>query len=326
MDDHPDAPSRDAGDVDAPVDGAHLELTAGRTRATVCTLGAALVDLVVDGVHVVVPGPPGPCRPEEFRGVVLAPWPNRTPPRYEVDGRVLELAVTEPSTGAALHGLVHDRVWQVVDRTASSATLRIVLGDDPGYPFAVEVTAVVEAIGEADGEGRSGGCRGELTARNVGDDRAPVGLGVHPYLSPGAAVDSVELLVPADSVLDVDSRGVPTVPPRPVTGGPLDHRDGRRIGSAELDHAFVGLRRDPDGGIRAELRGPDRTVALWAGPTTECVMVFTSDALPPPSRRAAIAIEPMTCPPGAFATGDAALLESGRDLRLPWAIAVSSSA
>ncbi len=43
------------------------------------------------------------------------------------------------------------------------------------------------------------------------------------------------------------------------------------------------------------------------------LMVFTGDSLPADHRRRGIAIEPMTCPPNAFRTGeDVIRLEPGR--------------
>ena len=287
-------------------DGRHLELVAGGARATVCTRGAALVALRVDDLDVVVPGPPGPCRAEQFRGVVLAPWPNRTEPRYAWDGRALELAVTEPHTGAAIHGLVHDRAWDVASASAAEVVLATRLGDDPGYPFDVALRAsyAIEATG----------IRAEVVARNEGDGPAPVGLGAHPYLGVGdAAVDDVVLDLPAAAVLDLGPRGTPAGPPRAVAGSDLDLRGGRRVGAAVLDHAFVEL-----GQPRAELRAGGRRVVLRAGSTVRCAMVFTSDSLDPPARRAAIAVEPMTCPPGALASGDVDVLEPGEELALRW--------
>lgn len=299
----------------AAADGQHLTLVAGGARATVGTRGAALIGLEVDGVAVVVRGPPGPCRPEEFRGVVLAPWPNRTEPRYVVDGRAFELPANEASTGAALHGLVYRREWSVSAVDADRAVLETLLGEDPGYPFRVHLTAEFRVA--------PNGIAAEIRARNEGAERAPVGLGVHPYLSAGVPVDATGVDVPASQVLVLGPRGIPTAPPQPVAGTSLDLRGGVTIGRRELDHAYVPDQRGRDGRLRVELSGGSRRVTLTAGAAARCVMVFTADTLPPPSCRAAIAVEPMTCPPGAFATGDGlALLEPGQTLALAWSLAV----
>ena len=82
-----------------------------------------------------------------------------------------------------------------------------------------------------------------------------------------------------------------------------------------LDHAFTDLERD-DGRARARrARGPGAAadaLILWVGrdlPAT--CMLFTGDPLPDVARRS-LAVEPMTCPPNAFRTGEALLvLEPG---------------
>lgn len=53
-------------------------------------------------------------------------------------------------------------------------------------------------------------------------------------------------------------------------------------------------------------------MGLWAGEGYRWLQVFTGDPLGPDRRRKAVAIEPMTCPPNAFVTGDDLLvLEPG---------------
>jgi aldose 1-epimerase len=51
--------------------------------------------------------------------------------------------------------------------------------------------------------------------------------------------------------------------------------------------------------------------------------VFTGDPLPSDRRRKALAIEPMTCPPNAFVTGDDLLvLQPGDAVTHTWGIQV----
>ena len=65
-------------------------------------------------------------------------------------------------------------------------------------------------------------------------------------------------------------------------------------------------------------------MALWAGPATRWLQVFTGDTLAPPRRRKAVAIEPMTCPPNAFVTGDDLLtLDPGDSVTHSWGIKVT---
>ena len=72
-----------------------------------------------------------------------------------------------------------------------------------------------------------------VRVRNVGDEPAPFGVGLHPYLAVGATEDGdigeAELELPARTLLVVDDGGLPTGERRPFDGavGP-DRRPGLR--------------------------------------------------------------------------------------------------
>ena len=69
-----------------------------------------------------------------------------------------------------------------------------------------------------------------------------------------------------------------------------------------LDTAYTDLHRDGDGRVRVRLERPDGSgVELWAGPGTHWLQVFSGDTLAPDRRRRGVAVEPMSCPPGALA-------------------------
>ena len=62
-------------------------------------------------------------------------------------------------------------------------------------------------------------------------------------------------------------------------------------------------------------------VGLWAGRGYPWLQVFTGDPLSPGRRRKAVAVEPMTCPPNAFVTGDDLLvLQPGETVTHTWGI------
>ena len=86
----------------------------------------------------------------------------------------------------------------------------------------------------------------------------------------------------------------------------------------QLDHCFTDLSRDGDGRARVELGG---RAALWVDESYPYVMVFTGDALPDVARRS-VAVEPMTCAPNAFRSGDGLIrLEPGQSHSGSWGIA-----
>jgi aldose 1-epimerase len=296
----------------------HLDLGRGDVSAVVCTTGAALVRLAVGG-RIVVDGMAaageGGCRLEQYRGSVLAPWPGRVAGAvYEQAGVRRTLPVNDPGTGTAMHGLVAHRVWRVAAADASSARLEVELGADPGYPFAVTVAA--------DYALSAGGVGVRIAATNRGVEPAPVGLGAHPYVT-AAPVDATVLHVPAGTVVALDERGLPG-DGAPAGEAAAGFTAPRQVGAKVLDHAFTDLARDGDGWAAVRLSAPGgRPVTVGLGPTARWVGVFTSDTLAPPAQRAAIAVEPMTCPPDALNSGrDLAVLAPGGQLVLEWAIRV----
>jgi aldose 1-epimerase len=111
-----------------------------------------------------------------------------------------------------------------------------------------------------------------------------------------------------------------------VDGTAYDFREPRAIGTTKLDNAFTDLERDEDGLARVELRDParGRALTLWVDESYGCLMLFTGDPLPDVDRRS-LAVDPMTCPPNAFRTGEALIrLEPGDSTTGAWGIVPSS--
>ncbi len=190
-----------------------------------------------------------------------------------------------------------------------------------GYPFCLEMEAEYQLSGEH-------GLRVTVTARNTGSRPAPYGTGSHPYLTTGTAtIDECMLCLPADRWLPADRRGIPAGPPRDVTGTGIDFRTARPVGSTSMDHALTGLSRDRQGRAWARLASGHTEVALWAGEGYHWLQVFTGDTLGAAHRRRALAVEPMTCPPNAFASGtDLIILAPGASVTHTWGIQVTRKA
>ena len=76
------------------------------------------------------------------------------------------------------------------------------------------------------------------------------------------------------------------------------------IGATKLDNAFTDLERDGDGLARVELRDPESGggLTLWVDEAYPTDAVH-GDPLPDVKRRS-LAVEPMTCPPNAFRSGE----------------------
>jgi aldose 1-epimerase len=300
-----------------PPSGEQFELEHGDWRLTAVEVGGGMRGLshgdwqVLDGYAVDRMCSGG-------RGQALLPWPNRIDRgRYAFDGQSHQLALTEPLRDNAIHGLTRWSHWQAVARGTARVVLEHALDPQPGYPFALALRLEYELTGD--------GLRVRASATNIGVARCPFGAGFHPYFTcgpAGARVDASSLKVPATEYLSTDARGIPTGR-SPLDGTSFDFRHERPIGDLALDHAFTGLARDADGRARVELasaRG-ERRITLWLDESYRYVQVFTGDTLPAPERRLGVAIEPMTCPANAFATGDELrVLEPGASLQCEWGV------
>jgi aldose 1-epimerase len=302
-----------------PPSGQQVELRHGTQRATVVEVGGGLRTYQVAGVDV-LDGYAEDKMCNGGRGQVLIPWPNRIEDgRYELGGRRYQLALTEPATGHAIHGLVRWSPWRLEQPSAGHAVASWALHPRPGYPFRLGCT-VGYRLDDA-------GLAVTMAVVNRSDRDAPVGLGAHPYLSAGAGlVDEVRLEVPASTRLVADDRSIPRGR-EPVDGGPYDFRRGRPVGGTVLDAAYTDLVREPDGIARVRLSRVDGAeVVLWADGAWTHLQVFTGETLPEPQRRRGLAVEPMTCPPNAFGSGDGLrLLAPGDTLTGSWGIAATGA-
>jgi aldose 1-epimerase len=231
---------------------------------------------------------------------VLFPWPNRLRDgRWRWRGTELQLEVSAPETPVAIHGLVSWQPWSVLAVEDDAVTVGTLLAPRPGYPFRLAV-AIDHRLAE-------GSLETTFRVRNAGEEAAPFGLGMHPYLHVGGRVDDAELTLPARTALDLDA-GLPTGGSRPFDGGI------GRIGDRALDDALTDLDRDGDGWARARAAGPAGRVELAVDRAWRWLQVYTGDTLPEGERRRSVALEPMTCPPNALADGtDLVVLEPGAE-------------
>jgi aldose 1-epimerase len=306
--------------------GRQIDISSGDQRATVVELGGALRTYDV-GSH---PSPRGPrpriegYGPDEMcsgsRGQVLMPWPNRIASgSYEFAGTRHQLALNEPEKGNAIHGLVRYANWNVATEEADRVTMTHTLYPQPGYPFFLGLE-IEYTLGEA-------GLGVRATATNLGDHACPYGAGFHPYLRlDPERIDSLELLIPASTYYLSDDCMIP-IARAPVTGTAYDFRKSRAIGATQMDTGFTDLERSADGRATVTLRDPETgdSVALWCDESYPYLMIFTGDALPDPHRRrAGLAVEPMTCAPDAFRSGDGLqVLEPGVSASGAWGINAS---
>ena len=227
------------------------------------------------------------AKPTSFGIPLLFPFPNRIRDgRYSFDGK--EFEVDPPR-----HGFVRDKAWRVEESGSSEedgAWLKSTF--DAGnfsdralsaYPslFQIDVTYRV----------RPNELSIETVWRNTGEEAMPTGFGIHPYF---VRPRNGTVTVPADSRLEL----VDSLP----TGSRLelddsnDLRASRPVAGLELDDIYTDI--IGEGIVRCSLVDNDRgieTIVEFDKANFPFVVVYT-----PPEPRAAICIEPNTCPTDAF--------------------------
>ncbi|WP_300344403.1 galactose mutarotase [Nesterenkonia sp.] len=243
-----------------------------------------------------------------YPGMVLAPWPNRIAgASYTYEGTEYSLTANEQETGAALHGLLFSTLLQVQHQKDNEVHLAGVLPPSEGYPFRLEVSLVYRVAGHL-------GLTATLSTRfaPAAEDgaepgtSAPFGVGFHPYLTADdAPLKACRLRLPASTVAQTQANG--RVTGRQPVSGDLDLTDGPLLAGLRIDHAYTDL---PQEGWSAELQhGPSGLVVRMIS-DTPWAQVYTGDRI----SRAGVAVEPMTCPPDAFNSGeDLMTLTAGGD-------------
>ena len=245
--------------------------------------------------------------PAQYGAPVLYPFPNRLRAgQAAFGGRAIR--VDRPAGQPhAIHGLVREKRWQVIERRAAAdgALLRCAVESDPDtlrqFPFPFRLELAFHLRGTV--------LRVEAVGQNTGADPMPMGFGWHPYfrlpLVAGTERARTEVRVPARRQWQLDPTLVPTGEIIPVPAD-RDFRTRRPIGSVYLDDVYTDLERD-DGHSVCELRDPATGLRLRvsAGPTFREWVVYA------PPTRPTICFEPYTCPTDAFN-----LAARGRDVGL----------
>ena len=304
-----------------PLSGMQFTIEHGGYSATIASVGASLRRLTWEGRDLVVPFAEDEVRPG-YRGAVLAPWPNRVVDgSYTFDGVDYQLPLTEPSRAHALHGLVCWADWSLQARSSDSVSLGTTIVPSDGYPHRI-ILLVTYSLAD-------GGLTTTVTAENVGASTAPYGTGPHPYLVAGpGTVDDWTLEFPAASYLTVTPDRLSPVAVAPVENTPeFDFRTPRVIGDTFIDHAFTAIARDTDATATVTLTSPVGTgVRLTFGQELPWLQVHTADRPAPERSRIGLAVEPMTCPPDAFSTGeDLVRLAPGATHSAAWTIAATEA-
>ena len=271
-------------------DGSH-----GPVEAVITSVAAALRHLSVDG-HDLVQGFAETSTPPFGCGIVLVPWPNRVRDgRWMHKDAALQLDLTEVDRMNAIHGLLRNTPYQLVDKTADAVTLGAAVVPQHGYPFHLWTTVDYRLTGN--------GIRVTHAVTNLGDTAAPYAVGIHPFIRVGShPVDTLTITARTIEHVMVDDRLNP-VGVEPATGE-WDLTAGRVIGELTLDDAFR-VQPDADGMVRTIVAAPDNTeTEVWQDGDWQWLQLFITRTFPTAEGPVtAIAVEPMTAPADALNSG-----------------------
>ncbi len=285
----------------------------GLAEAVIVEVAASIREFRIGGVELTEPY--GEFSTPPFGdGIVLVPWPNRVEDgAWTLDGKPQQLDLTEPDKHNAIHGLLRNTPYRVLDRSEGDITLGATVFPQHGYPFLLETSVRHELTDD--------GMTVTHRITNESDLPAPVAIGAHPFFQLGdVATDDLVLTVHAGTRFPVDERLNPSAE-IPVDGTDYDLRAGRKVSELDLDDAFGDV--TPDNQVTAMLTAPDgRSVALWQDESFPYVQVFTTRKFPRGSGlTTAIAIEPMTAPANAFNSGQSLRwLNPGETWQAAWGI------
>lgn len=234
--------------------------------------------------------------PVQYGLPVLFPFPNRIAQgRFTFAERTVQLPITEPERGHAIHGLVLDRPWQVANFGADEESAFVVCSfnwrEHPElhvfpFPFQVEYTIRLTPVG----------LQTRFRATNTGDSLMPLGFGLHPWftvpLRPGGDPKACRIKAPVSYMRELEDL-LPTG--RLVTPEKKrDLRQGIHLGELLFDHAYTGIDgaeywdaiyTDPQAGLKIIVRSRLNLQDL---------VVYT------PPDHSAVCLEPYSCATNAF--------------------------
>jgi aldose 1-epimerase len=202
------------------------------SSAIISPVGAALLSLNLAGNQIVEKL--ATDRPELYAGVVMAPWSGRVAAGAWVhpDGRKFQFPINEPARNNALHGLVFDKEFAVARSTESSVELAVEIAPSEGYPFHLKLAISYELDG------------GELicsfAVKNLSTEKAPFGLGFHPYFSTKWLGDEVSITNNAKTVYVLGENLIDTGT-QATAGSTKDLAVGKLAVGASLDDDFTDL-------------------------------------------------------------------------------------
>ncbi|QIW23985.1 aldose 1-epimerase [Sulfolobus sp. S-194] len=172
-----------------------MKIGKGNAEAEILLRGGYLYSFTVNGKDVILRG--NLYKPTRGGMALLIPYTNRVKDgEYEFDG--IKYSLPKNKEGNAIHGLVLNEAFEVVDKKDDSLTLQYLLKHD-GYPSTL-LSRVNYKIDE-------NALSIKISITNTGERRAPLTVGTHPYF---VISDDWEILTTTDVKQCVMKDKIPT--------------------------------------------------------------------------------------------------------------------
>jgi aldose 1-epimerase len=272
------------------------------SKATLSTAGAKVLDLSLDSKRI-VERPKDPLR--VYAGSVLAPWQSRLANGEWTDplGNIQKLPINEKNLNNALHGLVFDSEFEILEQSDASVLLSTLIAPVAGYPYTVELKVKYELTDL--------GFVCEFSATNLGDSAAPFAIGFHPYFAVEDPKNST-LSVPAKSYYTQDEQKIPKIK-KPVLETTFDFSNGKSLLGLKVDDYFTDL-EVTDGEILSKLETPNWTIEIIQSSNLKHLVIYFMEKYEIESGViSAVALEPASAPGNAFNNKQDLVLLEPRD-------------
>jgi aldose 1-epimerase len=224
-----------------------------------------------------------------FFGQILFPFPNRiNNGMYVYKGKLYQLEINEAPRNHALHGLLHDKSFQLVRKEETDDFVQIEIeheldASNAGYPFKAKITVIYTL--------EKGGLTIETNIKNIDNQVIPFGLGWHPFFKIGDSVNDLEIQIPAHKVFELDERLIPTE--KLVTS--YDFIKKEKVDGIWIDRGCFLTKDEEVSSIW--ITKENVSVEIWMKRGKDGLN-FLQTYIPP--TRSSIALEPQTCATNVF--------------------------
>lgn len=222
----------------------------------------------------------------------LSPFTGRIPDGiYSFQDSKYKLDINKPNENVAIHGLVYDKPFSLVDKVVSDGFVSLhfeyIIKDNmfSGYPFNLLLKKIFTFSEK--------GLEISNLAKNIGSNRLPFGDGWHPHFSFGDKIDDLVLELNASSIYNNTKRKIVSSKKHLTKSSKYNTGKGV-IGKRVFDHCYTDIASDKSGMSFASLYYNSLKMTLWFDSSYRYIQIYT------PEDRKSIAIEPLTCTSNSF--------------------------